>query len=117
MTDEEINYVMPKPSFGYPIKFFPHGFDDGKPTFAYAANVGEKSIDIITPLRAAHGGVMHISDPRLKRSEDMRREHGAWDFAGNDYEVSKMKEEIAILKQQIRTLLDKPASEPKDKTK
>jgi hypothetical protein len=107
MTEEEITWKMPTVGVSSSIKMFPDGFDDGKPHLAFVARVHDRSIDIKSPLGTSRGGVRFIGDPCMARSEELRREYGAWDFTDEAKMVMESKLQFAklqSLENRIKTL-------------
>lgn len=104
MTEEEINFRMPRPDTGSAVKIFPNGRSDERPHFAFVAKVQDRSIDVKDPFNMARGGVRHVSDPMLQRSEELRKQYGAWDFTDEAKSVRENADRLAALEKRIKSL-------------
>lgn len=104
MTEEEIQFQMPKPETGMTVKIFPNGQRDERPHFGFASKVSDRSIDVKDPLGTARGGVRHVDDPILRRSEELRRQYGAWDFTDETKMLRSSKSQYDALEKRVKAL-------------
>lgn len=76
---EQDAFIMPEAGDGEPVKFYVHGVR-GRYELAFIQKRNAKGME----LRLANGlvrpNVPHVDDPRLKYSNEMRSEWGAWEL-------------------------------------
>jgi hypothetical protein len=108
MTDavqaREQAFTMPRPSKGQNVVWYPDGDKKKTPEVGFVREVAKRSITIMLN-GGAYDTVRHVDDPILLRNE-FQRVNGAWDFAENDRDLAKLKEQVACLERKIAELED-----------
>lgn len=108
MTEEvqarEQAFKMPRPAKGQNVVWYPDGDRKKLPEVGFVREVANRSITIMLN-GGAYDTVRHVDDPILLRNE-FQRTNGAWDFAENDRDLAKLKEQVASLERKIAELED-----------
>lgn len=109
-TEETVRFVMPPTRIGQTVLFFRFGSRDGKlPFVGYIIERKASTVKIKTVDGEIWGAVRHIDDPRLKESEEQRRDLGAWDYTDEEKNEALFKQEVrdrlAALERQVSGLV------------
>lgn len=118
------SYAMPQATAGLPIVWYPMGmYDRTNRMVAYMVHCGNRTAVIQTSTGQRRDAVRHLSDPKLKLSDD-QRENGAWDFTeeyvrGREMEktllerLQRLDERHNVLIAKIIQMEDQMASKPR----
>ena len=113
MTVKEVNmneienWVMPKPSRGQQVLWFPHASKHEEPEIAFIKEFGKRSV-VINVNGVAWDGVRHINDPKLELNE-FQRQNGAWAFVDADNGNADLIQRIETLEKQVTVLMARSA--------
>jgi hypothetical protein len=114
-------FDMPQATAGLPILWYPLGQHDRTNCMvAYMIHCGHRTAVILTSTGQRRDAVRHLSDPKLKLSDD-QRENGAWDFTEEYKRVKEMEktfldrmdlieQRIGILFAKLQDQEDKPSN-------
>jgi hypothetical protein len=97
-------FKMPRPARGQQIVWFPDADRKKTPEVGFVREVANRSLTILLN-GGAYDTVRHVDDPLLLRNE-FQRVNGAWDFAENDRDVAKLKEQVCAMERKIAELED-----------
>jgi predicted transcriptional regulator len=111
---DQAQYEMPPVSLGQRVLWFQFG-DRGKvPHIAFVIEKKRSTIKVRTVGNEVRSAIRHMGDPRLRESEEQRRDHGGWDYTEEEVEDRKFKadalERLTKLEQQINGLIANAAS-------
>jgi hypothetical protein len=79
LEQEIMDYKMPVVRLGAPVQWFANGNAVRDSVLGWVTKVGHRGVRIHLCTGVWFDTVRHISDPKLRLSQD-QRENGAWDF-------------------------------------
>ncbi len=83
LQQEVQEFKMPVPQPGQSVMWYANGDRTGKREVCWVLRVGSRNVELRPASGLTRPGVFHIDDPRIRQSEDIRKD-GGWDFTDKD---------------------------------
>lgn len=95
-----LNFQAPQPNIGEVVMWYRNGKKDASPPSAMIVvkiNQNARTCHLL-PMGSGEllHAIRHVTDPRLKESEELRKE-GAWDFSEEKYQIAELKKKVEAL--------------------